>query len=129
MNRAVTSYPAAGYRDPTSGAFSVTGSVGYAWSCDVTGSNVYYLRFDLDAVSPTRVSSRTNGFPVRCVQYLQFDLHGILNRVCPVQIFLFRLSDRNCVSYGFRECIKVNSVTRWQCNLSYSNFNLVLRIC
>jgi hypothetical protein len=28
-----------------------------------------------------------------------------------------KFSDRNCVSYGFRKCIKVNPVTRWQCNL------------
>jgi hypothetical protein len=69
-DNSVAWYPASGYRSSASGVFTTTGSYGFFWSCAVTGSDVYYLRLDLDAVYPTRVSSRALGFPVRCVQVL-----------------------------------------------------------
>jgi hypothetical protein len=67
----VTFYPASGRRAYGSGAFVVTGSYGFAWSCAVTGANGYRFGFTSSAVDPMYFSERAYGFPVRCVQYLQ----------------------------------------------------------
>ena len=66
----VTFYPASGRREPSSGAFNVTGSTGYAWSCAVTGADGYYLSFNSSGVLPTNGDSRAYGRSVRCVQNL-----------------------------------------------------------
>jgi hypothetical protein len=70
MNRAVTFYPASGYRYPTSGAFNVTGSAGYAWDSAVTGVNAYFLGVYPTLVYPMHSNSRAFGWSVRCVQHL-----------------------------------------------------------
>jgi len=64
-------YPASGYRNNASGAFSDIGSLGFDWSSASSGTIGYYLRFMTTEVQPIRNSSvRANGYGVRCVQYL-----------------------------------------------------------
>jgi uncharacterized protein (TIGR02145 family) len=67
----VTFYPASGYRNSISGAFTSTGSNGYAWSCAVNSANAYYLNFNNTNVNPVNNNNRAYGFAVRCVQHLQ----------------------------------------------------------
>jgi hypothetical protein len=67
----VTIYPVTGNRDLISGAFTGSGSNGYAWSCAITGVNSCDLRFVSTEVGPSYSHNRAYGFPVRCVQYLQ----------------------------------------------------------
>jgi hypothetical protein len=74
VKKAVTFYPALGYRLNTSGEFLNSGSYGRAWSCAVTGANGYFLLFNSTNVNPTSNNNRAYGFPVRCVQYLRSDL-------------------------------------------------------
>jgi uncharacterized protein (TIGR02145 family) len=61
------SYPAAGYRSPTSGAFDNTGSYGFAWSSAVTSAFGYNLYFNSTGVYPSNIYNRAFGFSVRCV--------------------------------------------------------------
>jgi hypothetical protein len=68
--KVVTSYPAAGYRDPTTGAFYVTGSEVLVWSCAITGANAYCLFSTSTVVHPSASAARAYGWGVRCVQYL-----------------------------------------------------------
>jgi hypothetical protein len=74
MNRVVTLYPAAGFRYQTSGAFSVVGSTGYAWSSAITGASAYFLSFPTTLVYPTTSHARAYGWSVRCVQNLLLSL-------------------------------------------------------
>jgi len=61
-------YPAAGYRNSSSGALqSVASLVGY-WSGSPSGSNGYNLVFDSSNVYPAGNNYRAYGFSVRCVQ-------------------------------------------------------------
>ena len=70
VKKAVTFYPASGYRIQTSGAFVSTGSGGWCWSCVLSGTNVLFLYFNSTVVNPTSSYYRACSFPVRCVQYL-----------------------------------------------------------
>ena len=58
--------PAAGYRNINASLANV-GTSGNYWSSTVNGTYAYYLTFNGSAVSPASVSSRANGFSVRCV--------------------------------------------------------------
>ena len=68
--KAVTFYPASGFRLPDSGAFVGAGSDGLIWSCSISGVNILYLYFRLDVVRSVASIARGYGFAVRCVQYL-----------------------------------------------------------
>jgi hypothetical protein len=70
MNRAVTSYPASGYRHRESGALGETGSSGFFRSSAVTDASSYALRFLSTYVGPSYNSNRAGSFSVRCVQHL-----------------------------------------------------------
>ena len=67
---------AAGYRYRESGALTNVGANGYVWSSSpyaADGTNVHcagYLNFNAGNVNPLNWASRSNGFPVRCVQHL-----------------------------------------------------------
>jgi hypothetical protein len=67
----VTFYSASGYRLATTGAFTATGSIGYAWSCASSGVYVFFLDFTSSSVRPApNNGSRSSGLNVRCVQNL-----------------------------------------------------------
>jgi hypothetical protein len=61
-------FPAPGYRYFSHGALSALGVYGYAWSSSPSGVNGYNLRFNAPGVNPSVTSSRSFGFPVRCVK-------------------------------------------------------------
>ena len=87
----VTFYPASGYRYSASGALSGTGGGAIYFDSGVKGVNASGLAF----YSPTLVEAsgsfaRAFGFPVRCVQYLQSDLHVTLNRSHSIQVFFIQ---------------------------------------
>ena len=70
VKKAVTFYPASGWRSPASGAFSATGSEVVYWSCALSGVYVSFLWFNAAVVQPASSFSRARGHGVRCVQYL-----------------------------------------------------------
>jgi hypothetical protein len=72
--KAVTSYPASGFRRASSGVFGSTNIDGRCWLCAVSGASAYDLYFWSSYVYPMSNDSRAYGFGVRCVQYLQSDL-------------------------------------------------------
>jgi hypothetical protein len=74
MNRAVTSYPASGGRNTTSGEFYNTGSNTYCWNCALIGVYAYYWYYNPTSVAPTNYANRACGFAVRCVQHLLLSL-------------------------------------------------------
>jgi hypothetical protein len=90
MNRAVTSYPASGWRMHTSGVFSNTGSAVDYWGCAISGANVQYLYFSSAAVSPVTTSYRACGFPVRCVQHLLLLKIESEHSVCSAEVVTIR---------------------------------------
>lgn len=61
-------YPASGFRDNTSSAFTYTGSNGRYWSSTVTGVSGYGLNFNSASIFPSYGYHRAGGFSVRCVQ-------------------------------------------------------------
>jgi hypothetical protein len=61
-------FPAAGYRNRTTGALSNPGAYGYYWSATVAGTNAYYLHFSGGNINPSNTGSRANGSSVRCVR-------------------------------------------------------------
>jgi hypothetical protein len=63
-----TAYPAAGCRVSTSGASTAGSSGGFYWSAVVDGTSGRHLYFNSTAVNPIGSSTRSYGFPVRCVQ-------------------------------------------------------------
>jgi hypothetical protein len=66
----VTSYPASGFRNATTGALSYMGSDGDYWSSAVTDANAYSLYLTSTLVYPKGSSYRAYGLSVRCVQNL-----------------------------------------------------------
>ena len=60
-------FPAAGYRSRSTGALTNPGANGNYWSAAVTGTYAYYLYFYSGNIGPSNLSSRANGFSVRCV--------------------------------------------------------------
>ncbi|GHV31290.1 hypothetical protein FACS1894177_05550 [Bacteroidia bacterium] len=61
-------FPAAGFRDFSTGALYFTGTYGYAWSSSPSSSsNGFYLFFNSAAANPADNLFRPYGFPVRCV--------------------------------------------------------------
>ena len=74
-------YPAAGYRDTSTGALLVVGTEGGSWcsSSYVAGNhNAGDFWFHTGNVNPLNNGNRSNGLPVRCVQHLRaaFPLTG-----------------------------------------------------
>ncbi|WP_319504633.1 DUF4906 domain-containing protein [Bacteroides graminisolvens] len=64
-----TYYPASGYRDYSTGAFSTVGTNGYYWSASPSSTYGYSLSFGSSGgVSPAYGNYRAYGFSVRCVQ-------------------------------------------------------------
>jgi hypothetical protein len=64
-------YPAAGYRDNSSGSLSLVGTTGYFWSASPyssTSSNASLLYFYSGAVYVDNHYNRARGFSVRCSQ-------------------------------------------------------------
>ena len=62
-------YPASGFLNSGSGAFTLVGSSGYCWSCSPGSATYgYNLYFYSGNVNPSSNVSRAYGFPVRCVQ-------------------------------------------------------------
>jgi len=61
-------YPAAGYRDGSSGALDGVGSYGAYWSASPNSSNGYSLYIDSSYVYPSNGGARVHGVSVRCVQ-------------------------------------------------------------
>ena len=62
-------FPASGYLNSGSGAFTNVGSNGYYWSCSPNNAtNGYNLNFNSGNVNPSNNNNRAYGFPVRCVQ-------------------------------------------------------------
>jgi hypothetical protein len=61
-------FPAAGYRNNSSGALNNVGNNGDYWSASPNSSYGYNLRFYSSGVNPGNSSDRANGFSVRCVQ-------------------------------------------------------------
>ena len=64
----LSSPPAAGYRDRTTGELTNPGVVGYYWSATVTGTYAYSLYFNSGNINPSYTDNRANGYPVRCVK-------------------------------------------------------------
>jgi hypothetical protein len=61
-------YPAAGYRDVTSGGLGYVGSNGYYWSSSPNGASGCFLYFSSTSVSPSASNGyRGYGFPARCI--------------------------------------------------------------
>jgi len=62
-------FPASGYLDSGSGAFSRVGGGGHYWSCSpLSAAFGSSLNFYSGAVYPSNTNLRASGFPVRCVQ-------------------------------------------------------------
>jgi uncharacterized protein (TIGR02145 family) len=60
-------FPAAGYRNYSTGTLPYIGSNGYYWSYSPNGGNGYTLHFNSGNVNPSSNSYRANGFSVRCI--------------------------------------------------------------
>jgi len=74
-----TYYPASGYRDSSTGAFSSVGTLGYYWSASPGSTSGYRLGFNSSGgVGPADSSSRAYGFAVRCVQELTVQCNNFL---------------------------------------------------
>ena len=66
--------PATGYRNRETGALTVVGENGYAWSSSSNyagHNNAGHLNFNSGNVNPLNNNPRAYGFPVRCVQHLR----------------------------------------------------------
>ena len=61
-------FPAAGYRNSTTGALTSPGANGYYWSATVTGTNAYNLNFNSGNIYLGNTGNRAPGFSVRCVK-------------------------------------------------------------
>ncbi|HIW10743.1 MAG TPA: fibrobacter succinogenes major paralogous domain-containing protein [Candidatus Rikenella faecigallinarum] len=61
-------YPGTGYRHSTNGALGNVGHRGYSWSVSVSNTNVKFMYFTMDGVSPSSSSYRAWALSVRCVQ-------------------------------------------------------------
>ena len=62
-------FPASGYRDNATGAYSDAGGGGHLWSSTIQSPQYgHYMDFTADIVSTQNSSFRSYGFPVRCVQ-------------------------------------------------------------
>ena len=61
-------YPAAGYRNPGSGALSLVGNNGYCWSGSLISGFGFDLGFFISSLYPANYNDRAYGFSVRCVQ-------------------------------------------------------------
>ena len=59
--------PVSGYRDGSSGSFSVQGGTGFYWASDVRGTWAYDLSFGWGGRT-VRYDGRAFGFPVRCIK-------------------------------------------------------------
>ena len=60
-------WPAAGYRNRTTGALTSPGAYGGYWSATVTGTGAYYLGFNSGGIGPSNGVNRAYGYSVRCV--------------------------------------------------------------
>jgi uncharacterized protein (TIGR02145 family) len=59
--------PAAGYRNPTTGALGNLGAYGYYWSSTPSSASALDLNFNATTVFPANNNTRSHGFSVRCV--------------------------------------------------------------
>ena len=60
--------PAPGLRAYEYGTLWYVGGSGYSWSATVSGSNVRFLDFYCNGVSPQYGDGRAYGLPLRCLQ-------------------------------------------------------------
>ncbi|WP_426478150.1 FISUMP domain-containing protein [Chryseobacterium sp. CBSDS_008] len=66
-NGSTLTFPAAGYRNNTTGALNFRAYSGYYWSSTESSTSAYYLNFNSGAINPANNSNRTYGFSVRCI--------------------------------------------------------------
>ena len=106
----ITFQIASGNRNRETGALTVVGTNGYAWSSSpyaAGNANGGFLNFNSGNVNPLNNTNRANAFPVRCVQHLPEVVFGD-----PCFLEKSGSPTRNDKSYGLLSVWSVDSAIR-----------------